>query len=292
MSLLKEDYKEPEFRGEKEYTMDDNGDGTVSFNDVTEYRIPGDYIRSADINATNTQINSLMTTYSRWISAHSALKTNFQDAQFSGKKIFRMVDNGDGTVSLTDETTYTTSGSQFNATHINNANSAVNDLKDGYNTGIARIKNALLRNGAKSTNDILAAIDAVVTRQNELGYEKGIADVKTNPSGYHLVDDSTYQTQVSANNDLKNRMAFERNKIYTYRGLFTDQKVEMDSLTDTLIQDANTTIFVGQSADDALHNYDLIGNHANSVMAPLQSSYATGYNTQVATFVSELRGLL
>lgn len=41
----------------RSYTMTDNGDGSVSFNDVTDYQSRGDTFGAADINATNVAVN-------------------------------------------------------------------------------------------------------------------------------------------------------------------------------------------------------------------------------------------
>lgn len=41
----------------RSYTMTENGDGSVSFTDVTDYQTRGDTFGAADINATNVAVN-------------------------------------------------------------------------------------------------------------------------------------------------------------------------------------------------------------------------------------------
>ena len=48
---LKEDYKDAVFAGLRKYKMLDNGDGTVSPVDMTEYETAGDKFGAKDVNA-------------------------------------------------------------------------------------------------------------------------------------------------------------------------------------------------------------------------------------------------
>ena len=57
-----------------------------------------------------------------------ALSTNYLDAVFSGNRKYTETDNGDGTVSFTDSTTYTQTGSRFGASDINATNGAINSV--------------------------------------------------------------------------------------------------------------------------------------------------------------------
>lgn len=60
MALLKTDYKDdilPESSAKRKYNLETNSDGTVSFNDVTEYQQTGDTFGAADINKTNQIAN-------------------------------------------------------------------------------------------------------------------------------------------------------------------------------------------------------------------------------------------
>ena len=60
---LKENYKDDILdtsqNVKRKYQMENNGDGTVSFTDVTEYTQQGDSFGSGDINATNSKVNTL-----------------------------------------------------------------------------------------------------------------------------------------------------------------------------------------------------------------------------------------
>jgi len=55
--MLKTDYKDDVFSGNRKYQMVQNGDSTVSFVDVTEYVQVGDNYGASDINAQNTALN-------------------------------------------------------------------------------------------------------------------------------------------------------------------------------------------------------------------------------------------
>ena len=60
MALLKTDYKDdilPASSVKRKYNLETNSDGTVSFNDVTEYQQTGDTFGAADINKTNEMVN-------------------------------------------------------------------------------------------------------------------------------------------------------------------------------------------------------------------------------------------
>ncbi len=56
---LKTDYKDDVLSGERKYVIVDNGDGTVSFRDVTQYTQVGDSFGALDINNTNEAVNSI-----------------------------------------------------------------------------------------------------------------------------------------------------------------------------------------------------------------------------------------
>ena len=57
--MLKTDYKDDVFSGQRKYTITDNGDNTVSITDVTTYSQVGDDFEADDINATNEAVNDL-----------------------------------------------------------------------------------------------------------------------------------------------------------------------------------------------------------------------------------------
>lgn len=58
----------------------------------------------------------------------SNLRTNYKDDVFSGSRKYRTVNNADGTVSFTDETTYTQRGDTYGAAQINQSNEIINSL--------------------------------------------------------------------------------------------------------------------------------------------------------------------
>lgn len=64
MSILKQDYVDDVLNAEvntrRKYNMIDNGDGTVSFEDVTDYSTNGDSFGGRDINDTNGIVNSII----------------------------------------------------------------------------------------------------------------------------------------------------------------------------------------------------------------------------------------
>ena len=56
---LKTNYKNDMFSGKRKYQVTENADGTISFDDVTEYVQSGDVFSADDINETNAAVNSL-----------------------------------------------------------------------------------------------------------------------------------------------------------------------------------------------------------------------------------------
>lgn len=56
---LKTDYKDDIFSGNRKYQLTNNDDETISLTDVTDYSQEGTVFGAEDINATNTQVNSL-----------------------------------------------------------------------------------------------------------------------------------------------------------------------------------------------------------------------------------------
>lgn len=56
---LKTDYRNDVFEGKRRYLLEDNGDGTWSIVDVTDYAVTGDIFNADDINATNIAVNTL-----------------------------------------------------------------------------------------------------------------------------------------------------------------------------------------------------------------------------------------
>lgn len=57
--MLKTDYTNDVFEGNRKYQITDNSDGTKSIEDVTTYTSEGDLFGADDINATNAEVNRL-----------------------------------------------------------------------------------------------------------------------------------------------------------------------------------------------------------------------------------------
>lgn len=55
--MLRTDYQDDVFSGSRKYTIVQNGDGTVSFVDQTQYTQVGDSYGAAEINEQNEVIN-------------------------------------------------------------------------------------------------------------------------------------------------------------------------------------------------------------------------------------------
>nr|DAK69190.1 MAG TPA: hypothetical protein [Caudoviricetes sp.] len=54
---LKTDYKDDIYSGKRRYRIIQNDDGTVSFDDVTDYTQDGDIYSAGDVNETNKAVN-------------------------------------------------------------------------------------------------------------------------------------------------------------------------------------------------------------------------------------------
>ncbi len=91
--MLKTDYKDDVFSGQRKYTMTDNGDNTYSFTDVTSYSQVGDDFEADDINATNEAVNEL-TTYlelTQTLSTTDPTDFVFTDASIHSNSLIRVV---------------------------------------------------------------------------------------------------------------------------------------------------------------------------------------------------------
>ena len=75
----------------------------------------------------------------------AALKTDYKDDIFSGNRKYAMTDNGDGTVSFSDETQYDQVGDSFGATQINEIDTSINTLS----TGVSDLNSELTAGGTK-----------------------------------------------------------------------------------------------------------------------------------------------
>lgn len=57
----------------------------------------------------------------------AALKTNYKDDVFQGKRKYSMINNSDGTVSFVDETVYSQKGDNYGSSDINTQNQVINE---------------------------------------------------------------------------------------------------------------------------------------------------------------------
>ena len=95
---LRTDYKDDIFDGDRKYTQVDNGDGTVSFTDVTEYDQVGDIFGATQINEIDGKINGHDTSISTINSSISTINTNIinlnSELTASGTKFYFDYKNG------------------------------------------------------------------------------------------------------------------------------------------------------------------------------------------------------
>ena len=92
-----------------------------------------------------------------------SLKTDYKDYTYSGSQKFKITDNGDGTSSITDSTTYSQVGDTFGASDLNATNTVVNSIETSkLNTGLdatgtltASSTSITLSSSSITTNSIL-----------------------------------------------------------------------------------------------------------------------------------------
>lgn len=96
------------------------------------------------------------------------LKTNYKDAVFSGNRKYQEVNNGDGTVSFNDQTSYTQQGDRFGASDINGTNTAINAMigvknatfpSSGWTGNSAPFQNVVAVSGITSTDTPIIALN-------------------------------------------------------------------------------------------------------------------------------------
>lgn len=276
---LKIDYKDPEFIGKMKYQLIQNGNGTVSFIDRTEYIEPDaskrDYINAAFINLTNHSINTLASNYSLWFGSNTPLKENYIDAAFSGNKQFQMAQSGD-IVTLTDITSYSTVGDTYSADDINTANTRLNLMDMKFSNGLSSIKNTLSSLGAVHVDDIRTALNEVIAAQSSQGEAIGIQKVQTHPENYNnasntyrLCTKATYDAKNASNQTLRANMTTERNALISERN---GMQGSSQDITDS-INNANLNINEIQAGIPITSAYD------NADMAETSTEYAYRFAT-------------
>lgn len=255
MSELKTNYVESVFEDAvQKFYMTDNGDGTVSFSDIgdSQYIVKGDYITATDINTTNAAVNDLASRYSDWLSSYTPLDTDYTNDIFTVKK-FVMTSLGNDEYTFTDQTSYTSRGTVYDAAKINATNSLLNALDTNYSSGMARILDYLHRQGATSDNVLTALTEMENHQQNDLGYQKGIQDVIANPGTYGCHTQAEYEVLTLNNSELRRKIQDTKSSIDSY---IVDLR-NNDSLYISLINSAKSIL--------------------NSIVAGISAARATDY---------------
>lgn len=287
MPDLKTDYIDPEWEGERGYIKTTNTDNTVSFTDVTAYINSGDYIGANDINTTNAAVNAFANTYKSWIGgSFTPLKTDYADGTWDGKKKFREIDNGDDTYSFVDVTQYDTTGTNYAAADINTANTLINSLTDGYDTGIASIAARLRALGVTNISDLVGAIDTMVSVQTTNGTEQGKTDVIDNPNSYGLYTKSQYDTVANNNTAVRNSLrAIASNLVEEYNDFKNYDEYGMDKAT------------VNQAVDDYCKK-EMSSSQASSARSAINGkvqsrlNVETGFLTNIANDATRYKNQL
>lgn len=71
------------------------------------------------------------------------LKTDYKNDVFTGPRKYEKADNPDGSISLTDVTTYEVTGDIYAAADINATNQGVNEFYGEFNTTVTKLTNVL-----------------------------------------------------------------------------------------------------------------------------------------------------
>lgn len=95
MQVLKMDYKNDLYFGDRRYNKIDNSDGTISLEDVTEYRVLGDSFGAGDINKITSAIMGFVSSETTFASDGSIVETD----SYGNKKL--TVFNNDGSITET-----------------------------------------------------------------------------------------------------------------------------------------------------------------------------------------------
>lgn len=288
MSLnLRTDYAEGQFSGEKKYTLNYVSGDIAEFTDVTVYTPSsgGDYIGAADINITNAAINNLANLFAGWIGSYTALPTNFQNATHSGKKKYQIASVGSN-VTLTDVTAYSQSGSPYQASHINDANTLINRISSVYDDEIAQIKQLLQTKGATSTDNLINAITSMVSACENNGKNGATQAVKTNPSIAQAHSKTEYDTVTANNAAMLTKMRSVKASITTYQNTFITTGNSDVSQGNTL-NNKIMEIVGGEAAQAASASADEIVNGGITLKVN-ENTLVGGYDDKCAAFIAAL----
>jgi hypothetical protein len=118
----------------------------------------------------------------------ATLKTNYKDDVFAGNRKYRIVDNGDGTVSFEDQTEYTQTGDSFGATDVN-----------GITTQVNANTSAVAQKANQSALNSLAATVNTKASQSDLNNLASTVSGKANQSDLNALSNtvSGHTTQIS-----------------------------------------------------------------------------------------------
>lgn len=83
-----------------------------------------------------------------------ALRTNYKDDVFSGNRKYTQINNGDGTISFTDQTNYSQVGDSFGATQINEIDGKINSHDTSINSINSYIDNTMIPNITTLNNQL------------------------------------------------------------------------------------------------------------------------------------------
>lgn len=94
---FKDDILKENMNGKRRFNMIQNGDGTVSFEDVTEYTQVGSTFGAAQINATNTAVNNAADA-SKIIDNLETIKANTQSGYIAGALAVKALNSNLGVI--------------------------------------------------------------------------------------------------------------------------------------------------------------------------------------------------
>lgn len=174
--LLRVDYTDASWTGLKKYNQISNHDGTVSFQDVTQYsNLDNSFYGARDANRVNEAINTIMS----MIEGNNDLYTAFQNYFNTQKSLFRS--RGDASISEI-ENTY--------RTHMNDYE---REQVAAFTTWFNGIKNQLSGNAVGNLQNQVNEVDDRVARLEHMALTNQFsAAIAVNNSGNTvlLVDES------------------------------------------------------------------------------------------------------
>ena len=113
----------------------------------------------------------------------ASLKTDYKDDIFTGSRKYAEVDNGDGTISFTDETTYDQVGDSFGAAQINE----IDTLLNSHDSSITSLNSSVssLNSSMTTANNNISALNSELTANSVkfyFDYKNGKYGFNTSPN--------------------------------------------------------------------------------------------------------------